>query len=84
MNANLSHQIAVKAASQLIKDGVAGDLSWTDIAISCETVVAAVVMACAEMSGASSDTRFATEVIDTITERAHQRVTATILGGLYD
>lgn len=83
MNAALSHQIAAKAAMQIVKEGQAAGLSWTDIAVSCETAVAIVVAAAAQMGGDPDNGRFAQEMVETITERAHGRVQALIRGVPY-
>lgn len=80
-----SHQIACKAAKQIVQDGEAAGLDWTDIVISCETVIAIVVAAVVEISASGADPhRLATELIDTMTERAHGRVAALLLGVPYD
>lgn len=83
MNAALSHQIAAKAAMQIVKEGQAAGLSWQDIAISCETAVSIVVAAATQMSGTPDNSRFAQEMVETITERAHGRVQALIRGVPY-
>lgn len=83
-NAATSHQIAAKAGMQIVKEGAAAGLAWSDIAISCETAVAIAVAACVEMAGRPDHAQFATELVETITERAHQRVTALILGVPYE
>lgn len=78
-----SHRIAAKAGMQIVKEGAAAGLAWADIAISCETAVAIAVAACVEMAGKPDHAQFASELVETITERAHQRVTALILGVPY-
>jgi hypothetical protein len=79
MSAAVSHQIASKAAMQIVKEGAAAGLSWSDIAISCETAVSIVVATAVEMAGKPDRIQFATELVEMITERAHKRVTALIL-----
>jgi hypothetical protein len=79
MSAAVSHQIASKAAMQIVKEGAAAGLSWIDIAISCETAVSIVVATAVEMAGKPDRDRFATELVQMITERARTRVTALIL-----
>lgn len=81
-NARLSHEIAARTARQLIHEATAAGLPWADIAISCETVVAIVVSAICRIEQRDGDLRYATELIETITERAHSRAAHFILGSL--
>jgi hypothetical protein len=80
----IGHQIATRAATQIVKEGVAAGLGWTDIAISCESAIAIVVAAAIEMDGRPDHLEYATELVDTMTEHAHKRVTALILGVPYE
>jgi hypothetical protein len=83
MDGQKSHNIAVKAAMQMVKEGEAAGLAWSEIAISCETAVAIVVSAAAQMAGNGDPHRFAQEMIDLITERAHGRVQTLLRGQPY-
>lgn len=83
-NASMSHMIGAKAGSQIVKEGVAAGMSWTDIVISCETAIAVVIAASAELSGTPDRQRFASDMIDTMTERANNRVVALFLGVPYE
>ena len=73
MSADKSHEIATRAALQLVVEASEAGLSWSDIAISCETVIAIVVASVVRMQRPSNPGRLATELVDTITERAHSR-----------
>lgn len=81
---DISHQIAVEAASLLVKKGQAAGLSWADITISCETVLAIVVTVTGRMANTPDDLRWAQEMIEDITERAHSRASALIRGVPYE
>lgn len=83
-NADASHRIARAAAATLLVQGTEAGLSWADIVISCETAVAIIVSACAELSGSPDPQRFATEIIDVMAERAHGRITAMLRGIPYE
>jgi predicted DsbA family dithiol-disulfide isomerase len=76
MRAELIHQIATDAAKQLVDRATDAGLDYPAIALACETVVAVVVASAAEQSGTPDRARFAQEIIEAITERAHQRVQA--------
>ena len=82
-NSQLSHDIATRAATAMVKEGDAAGLAWTDIAVSCETAVSIVVVAAAKMTGSPNPEAFAQEMIETITERAHSRVQALLRGVPY-
>ena len=73
MSADKSHEIATRAARRLVVEARDAGLLWSDIAISCETVIAIVVSAVVRMEPSADPKRFATELVDTITERAHSR-----------
>jgi hypothetical protein len=79
----VSHQLAAKAATEFVKAAAEAGLSWADIAIGGETIVAIIVAATAEMSGRPDSARFSQEMVETITERAHGRVQALIRGVPY-
>jgi hypothetical protein len=64
-------------------EGIAADLPWTDIVISCESAIALVVATAVDMAGRPDRLEFATELVETMTEGAHRRVTALILGVPY-
>lgn len=80
----IAHSIAARAGTQIVKEGVAAGLSWESIAVSCETAISIVVAACVEMAGNPDRVQFAGELIETMTERAHQRVTCLIRGSPYE
>ena len=75
----IGHAIASSVAMQIVKEGVAAGLDWTDIALLCESAIAIVVAAAAEMADRPNHLQFGTELIDTMTERAHERVAGLIL-----
>jgi hypothetical protein len=63
-----------------LQEGIAADLPCADIAISCESAIAIVAAAAAEMSGRPDHLQFATELVETMTtEWAHKHVTALVL-----
>lgn len=66
------HEVATRAAHLIIKE-LEGS-RWEDIALSCESTIAIVVATVAVMAGSQSPERFAQEIIETMTERAHSRV----------
>lgn len=70
----IAHDIAAKAGTQIVRDGSAAALNWSDIAIACETTITIVVSAVVQMSGTSQPHALAAELIDTMTERAQKRV----------
>ena len=76
----IAHALAARSATEFVKAAADAGLSWTEIAIAGETIVAIVVAATAEMSGRADSERFAQEMVETITERAHGRVQALIRG----
>lgn len=76
----VAHRLASAAAMQFVKQAMDAGLNWRDVAIGGESVVAIVVAACAQMCGEPDHARFAQEMVETITERAHGRVQALILG----
>jgi hypothetical protein len=65
---------------QIIQDGTAAGLGWPDITMACETTIAMVVASVVEMEDRPDKMRFATELVDLMTERAHRRVTALMQG----
>lgn len=77
------HRLASKAATEFVRSAAGAGLSWQDIAIGGETIVAIVVAACAEMGGSPDNSRFAQEIVDTMTQHAHLRVQALIRGQPY-
>jgi hypothetical protein len=84
MSATIAHQIACQAAKQIVKEGIDAGLSWTDIIISCESAVAIVVCATAELSGTPNRVQWVTEMVNIMTERAHGRAIAMIEGVPYE
>jgi hypothetical protein len=79
----IGHQIATRAATQIVKEGVAAGLDWQNIAIACESAITIVIAAAVDMAGRPDHLEFATELVETMTEHAHKRVTALILGVPY-
>ena len=69
-----AHQISVKAATVLLRQGEKEKLDWKELAIAMENTITLVVIACAQMSRTPQPERFCQEVMDTITERAHVRI----------
>lgn len=76
----VSHALAARAATAFVKAAAEAGLSWTDIAIGGETILAIIVAATAEMSGRQDREMFAQEMVEAITERAHGRVQALMRG----
>jgi hypothetical protein len=70
------HQIATRAAQTFVKECQAAELSWTEAAVACESFVTIIAVYCAQMSRTPSPKLFAQEIIDSITERAHERAQA--------
>ena len=76
----IGHQIAVRLASELIREGLAAGLDWKDIAVATETVVAVTVCACASLSRTPNQAAFVRETIEMVTAQAHHRAMVTVTG----
>ena len=78
---DIGHHIASKAGMQIVRAGRDAGLDWKEIAIACESAVAIVIATVVEMGAGRADpVQFATELVDTLTERAQQRVVALVRG----
>ena len=75
-----SNRIAAEAATTMMKQGFVAKLSIGELAVTCETTLAIIVVAAAEQSLCQDKPRFAQEMIETITERAHNRAQAMLRG----
>ena len=80
----ISHEIAARAGKQIVNDGIAAGLPWSSIAISCETTITLVIVALIKLSGAPDPHRFASEILDAMTERALLRIVAAVKGVPYE
>jgi hypothetical protein len=67
------HQIASEAAKRMMRECLDAGLTWTEIAVACESFVVIMVSGVAVAANTPDPPRFAQEIIDTITERAHAR-----------
>ena len=81
MTPKKAHEIAVRAATAMVKEGMEAGLSWSDIAVAGETVIAIVVAGAAEVSGTPNRARFAQEIVEAMTERAHELAQRIIAEG---
>lgn len=82
--ASKAQRIASAAARQVVSEGIAAGLSWTDIVISCETVVVIVVASAMELEGMPANPMMATRIIDLMCRRAQDRVVTYLQRGGLD
>lgn len=74
------HDLAVEVAAEFLQKAEAAGLDWKDVAIGSESFLAMVVVMCAKLSGTEAPIRFSQEVIENVTERAHERARAFLTG----
>jgi hypothetical protein len=65
--------IAIETAQRFVQECEAAGLQWPAVLVECETFLAIMVAFTAKTSRTQNPERFAQEMIDTITERAHVR-----------
>ena len=78
--AQIGHELAARAATTMVNEGLEAGLKWNEIAMSCETVISIVVATVARMRGHDS-AAFAQEMVDLMTERAHIRIQENVKKG---
>jgi hypothetical protein len=74
------HAIATRAATAMVRECAAAGLTAEDAAIACESAIAIVVAYAARVIGTPDPARYAQEIIDVMTERAHLRVREVLRG----
>jgi 3-keto-L-gulonate-6-phosphate decarboxylase len=74
------HEIATEAAQLLVSRGMRAGLTWEQLCVSMETTLAIVVVGASAIAQTPDPHRFAQEIIEAITERAHDRARAILDG----
>lgn len=73
-----AHRLGTEIARTLVQEGCDRKLNWSELLVTCETVVAIVIATVSirfsEQAGSETRQRFAQESIDLMTERAYRRI----------